>query len=245
VGEAIIAQVYWQNLNASLLEIYTDVKGVYTADPQIIDSAQLISNICFEDMAELSKYGAKVLHPDTLLPCERMNIPIMIKSTFTPEEGGTLIESKSQVRPGSFSKAVAIRDNQVLLTVKKSKDLTIENIINSLSQYKVSVDIVSTSRTDYKLLIDKSDTSTFGKNHKYDFLNELTITSIKDDLSRLTIIGKSVLKLTKALQRFIESTNIPVLIISNREGFPNFSLLIQNKYVKSLITKLHNILIES
>jgi len=149
------------------------------------------------------------------------------------------------VRPGSFSKAVAIRDNQVLLTVKKSKDLTIENIINSLSQYKVSVDIVSTSRTDYKLLIDKSDTSTFGKNHKYDFLNELTITSIKDDLSRLTIIGKSVLKLTKALQRFIESTNIPVLIISNREGFPNFSLLIQNKYVKSLITKLHNILIES
>ena len=84
-GSDYSAALFAEALNANLLEIYTDVKGVYTGDPMLIPNAQVIPILSFNMMERLSKSGAKVLHPDTLFPCVRMNIPIMVKSTFAPD----------------------------------------------------------------------------------------------------------------------------------------------------------------
>ena len=92
-GSDYSAALVAEAINAKLLYIWTDVAGIYQADPRIIPTSKVIKKINFDEAIELSSFGAKVLHPDTLWPAMRNNIEVFIGSTFYPEKGGTWISN--------------------------------------------------------------------------------------------------------------------------------------------------------
>lgn len=108
---ALIAEV----LNAKDVLIWTDVAGIYTTDPRIVPSAKRIDTMSFAEAAEMATFGAKVLHPATLLPAVRSNIPVYVGSSKAPQDGGTWVTRDPQPRP-TF-RAIALRRDQTLLTL--------------------------------------------------------------------------------------------------------------------------------
>ena len=108
---ALLAEV----LNADDVLIWTDVPGIYTTDPRVEPNAKRIDTMAFNEAAEMATFGAKVLHPATLLPAVRSNIPVFVGSSKAPEQGGTWVTRDPQPRP-TF-RAIALRRNQTLLTL--------------------------------------------------------------------------------------------------------------------------------
>ena len=198
-GSDYSAALLAENLNADELLIYTDVPGVYTMDPNIVQSAQLIPELSFQEMAEMANFGAKILHPATLEPCLRARIPVRILSTFEPDKPGTYITIAARKVDTQKMSAVTIRKSQILVTIKSLKMLDaygfLANIFNVLSRNKVSVDLITTSEVSVALTIDSTSTgyhtvNSFITNEKlFDELKEFAEVIIEDDLTLLAVIG--------------------------------------------------------
>lgn len=94
-GSDYTAAIIASAVNASLLEIWTDVSGMMTADPRLTNNARIIPNISYQEAMELSHFGAKVIYPPTIQPVMSKGIPVWIKNTFAPADEGTMIESAS------------------------------------------------------------------------------------------------------------------------------------------------------
>jgi aspartokinase/homoserine dehydrogenase 1 len=93
-GSDYTGAIYAAALQASVLEIWTDVSGMMTADPRLVNNARPIHRISYQEAMELSHFGAKIIYPPTIQPVMKQNIPVWIKNTFAPDEYGTLIENE-------------------------------------------------------------------------------------------------------------------------------------------------------
>ncbi|HKJ34691.1 MAG TPA: bifunctional aspartate kinase/homoserine dehydrogenase I [Balneolales bacterium] len=116
-GSDYTAGIIGKILNANKVEIWTDVNGVFTTDPNKIPTALQISNLNYSEMAEMAHFGANVLHPSTVLPLEQLNIPIVIKNTFDPSAKGTLVTSKKENEYGLL-RSVSIKNDLTLIGLK-------------------------------------------------------------------------------------------------------------------------------
>jgi len=157
---ALLAEV----LNAKDVLIWTDVAGIYTTDPRIVPAAQRIDTMSFAEAAEMATFGAKVLHPATLLPAVRSNIPVYVGSSKAPEAGGTWVTRDPQPRP-TF-RAIALRRDQTLLTLSSLSMLHAQgflaNVFNILAKHKISVDTITTSEVSVALTLDKTGSASSG-----------------------------------------------------------------------------------
>lgn len=251
-GSDYSAALFAEALSADLLEIYTDVKGVYSADPNLIPKARLIPKMSFVEMSELANFGAKVLHPATLLPCVRTNIPIMIKSTFAPKEGGTLIEKELQTSGPSIT-AIALRKEQVLLIIKSPHMVNtygyLANIFGVLSLHKISVDVVTTSEVSVALTIDKvslnaHNVSSFSHHTFVEELQSMAEVTIEENLTLLTLVGKGISRTLGVLQKILASIDSPIRLVSHGASHSNISLLVQSNHATKLMQHLHKIFLE-
>ena len=114
-GSDYTAALLAEALHATRVDIWTDVPGIYTTDPRVVPAAKRIDEIAFEEAAEMATFGAKVLHPATLLPAVRSDIPVFVGSSKDPKAGGTLVCNKTQNPP--LFRALALRRKQTLLTL--------------------------------------------------------------------------------------------------------------------------------
>ena len=114
-GSDYSAALFAEALNADVLEIWTDVTAIYTTDPRIEPDARPITELSFDEAAELSVFGAKVLHPATIKPAIRKSIKVYVGSSFHPDQPGTWIVKKPKSQP--VIRAISLRRNQTLLTV--------------------------------------------------------------------------------------------------------------------------------
>ena len=199
-GSDYSAALIAEAINAKKLLIYTDVSGVYTADPNIIKDAKLINKINFHEMSEMANFGAKILHPATLEPCLRAKIPIQILSTFKENCIGTNITTSKTIQNQTTQiKAITIRKKQTLVTIKSFKMLNtygfIANIFNILAKHKISIDIITTSEISVALTIDETRLGShkinpFIKNKKMiSTLKQFANIYIENNLTLLAIIG--------------------------------------------------------
>jgi aspartate kinase len=115
-GSDYSAALLTEALAGNSLEIWTDVVGIFTTDPRITDQARAIKEISFGEAAEMATFGAKILHPATLIPAMRCNIPVFVGSSKEPEKGGTQIQRKVESNP--TYRSIALRREQSLVTVK-------------------------------------------------------------------------------------------------------------------------------
>ena len=113
-GSDYTAALLGEALHATRVDIWTDVPGIYTTDPRVVSAAKRIDVIAFEEAAEMATFGAKVLHPATLLPAVRSDIPVFVGSSKDPKAGGTLVCKKTENPP--LFRALALRRKQTLVT---------------------------------------------------------------------------------------------------------------------------------
>jgi aspartate kinase len=154
-GSDYSASLLGAALQAEAIEIWTDVDGMLTADPRVVDGAQLIERIGFEEASELASFGAKVLHPNTIAPAVMRGIPVWVLNSRRPAGNGTLITFDAPRRSVS---AIAGKSGVTLVKVRSARMLLAEGFMRTLfavfERHRTSVDVVSTSEVSVSVTID-------------------------------------------------------------------------------------------
>jgi aspartate kinase len=154
-GSDYSASLIGAALQADAIEIWTDVDGMLTADPRVVDSALLIEEIRFDEASELASFGAKVLHPNTIAPAVRLGIPVFVYNSRNPEGKGTRITFDAPHRPVS---AIAGKTDVVLIKVTAPKMLFahgfLRRVFEIFERHETSVDVVATSEVSVSVTVD-------------------------------------------------------------------------------------------
>ncbi|MBN2010926.1 lysine-sensitive aspartokinase 3 [candidate division KSB1 bacterium] len=238
-GSDYSAALLGNAMNADEIEIWTDVSGVMTADPNIVKDAFTQHDLSFQEAAELAFFGAKVLHPSTLLPAMERDIPVIVKNTFDPENPGTVITAKSQ-RPG-ICKAISAKGKTMILTVESTRMLLaygfLEKIFEVFARYKVAVDLVSTSEISVSLTIHKKQFT----QEIVDDLSQFSNVKISDDMAIIALVGDNIKTNINFLNRvFTALTGITIEMITFGTSNVNLSLVIPESQMVTCVERLHN-----
>ncbi|MGJ0629720.1 lysine-sensitive aspartokinase 3 [Xenorhabdus bovienii] len=245
-GSDYTAALLGEALNLQRVDIWTDVPGIYTTDPRVAPTAKRIDKIAFDEAAEMATFGAKILHPATLLPAVRCGIPVFVGSSKDPQAGGTLVCDKIENPP--LFRALALRRKQTLLTLHSLKMLHargfLAEVFTLLLRHNISVDLITTSEVSVALTLDTTgSTSTNGSLLTNALLTELSTlcrVEVEEDLALVAIIGNELSQakgLGKEIFGTLESFNIRM--ISYGASSHNVCLLVPGKDAESVIQKLH------
>jgi aspartate kinase len=249
-GSDYSAALFAEAVNADVLEIWTDVTAVYTTDPRVEPNAKPITEISFDEAAELSVFGAKVLHPATMVPAIRKNIRVYVGSSIEPESPGTWILKNTKTNP--IIRAISLRRNQTLLTVHSLDMLHrhgfLARLFQVLSNHKISVDLVTTSEVSVSLTLD-TDLNTAGEGTlSQTVINELKTFSeveIERNLSLIALIGNN-LHTTSGLSGPVFSAleDVNIRLICHGASSHNLCFLVEEGSAEDVVKKLHNVFIK-
>ncbi|MGI9532876.1 aspartate kinase [Lutimonas sp.] len=224
-GSDYSASLIGAAVNASQIQIWTDIDGMHNNDPRYVDQTFSVQELSFDEAAELAYFGAKILHPQSIIPAQESNIPVLLKNTFKPESAGTLIHNKAKVQK---IRAIAAKDSITAIKIKSYRMLMaygfIKKIFEVFEEHKTSIDMITTSEVAVSLTID--DTSKL-----HEITNELQAfgnIEVDSDLSIICIAGdlsQNKKGVTSAI--FDGLRNIPIRMISYGGSNYNLSFLVK------------------
>lgn len=240
-GSDYTAAIVGAAVNAEEIHIWTDVDGVMTADPRLVSSAKTIETVSFAEASELAYFGAKVLHPKTILPAMRKNIPVKVLNSFNPGYKGTTIINKSQ-KDRYTIKAITYKKNITLITVDSTRMLGaygfLARLFDIFDEYKKSVDAVSTSEVSVSLTIDNDENI----GNIVSELKEIADVEIKKSKAIICIIGEG-LRNTPGIAgktfAALGKNRINVEMISQGASEINLTFIIDGKYAEKAVKILH------
>jgi aspartate kinase len=242
-GSDYSAAIIGKAIKASEIQIWTDVPGMFTADPRIVKSARLIEEISFEEASEMCTFGAKVLHPATILPAIEGKIPVKILSTFEPEKKGTTISSDITHLP--VYRGITLRKKQTLLLLSKNQKRTdgkfLSEIFKLFQEYKVPVDLINTSEVNVAITLDESMSPVNLNPNLMESLKQLCTLTKMENLTLVAAIGNQ-LKLEPVL------SNVKLFdfkLINFGASSHNICFLIAENQGEDLLKSLHSSLIEN
>lgn len=197
-GSDYSAALLAEALKASAVEIWTDVAGIYTTDPRLAPNARPLKEISFNEAAEMATFGAKVLHPATILPAVRQQISVFVGSSKDPDAGGTWIRHQTQDVP--IFRAVTLRKDQTLLNLHSLQMLHTQGFLAetfmTLAKHKISVDLITTSEVNVSLTLDKTGSDSSGQSLLTEALladlSEHCRVRVEDNLALVAIIGNKI-----------------------------------------------------
>ncbi|WP_392561831.1 lysine-sensitive aspartokinase 3 [Orbus sturtevantii] len=253
-GSDYTAALLGEALNASQIDIWTDVAGIYTTDPRIAPNAKRIDEITFAEAAEMATFGAKVLHPATLVPAVRSNIPVFVGSSKAPNDGGTIVYNGHRIISElPLFRAVTLRRKQTLLTLNSLNMLHAQgflaNVFAILAKHNISVDLVTTSEVSVAVTIDTAGTNTDGSSLLTKALiNELSTVccvETEDDLALVALIGNN-LTTTKgtAKQVFDQLEPFSIRLSCFGASTHNICFLVKSSDAESIVKTLHQVIFE-
>ena len=159
-GSDFTASIVGAGIGAEAIEIWTDVDGMLTADPTILPGGHRVKTISFAEAAELAYFGAKVLHPATVVPAIEKNIPVLILNSRRPDVPGTRITSEG-VSCDNVVKSIACKRKITLVNIHSTRMLMahgfLHRIFEVFDRYETPVDMVATSEVSVSLTIDNTD----------------------------------------------------------------------------------------
>ncbi len=244
-GSDYSAALFAEAIDADVLEIWTDVTAIYTTDPRIVPDARPITEISFDEAAELSVFGAKVLHPATVVPAVRKNIKVYVGSSIHPEKPGTWIVRDTKEKP--VIRAISLRRDQTLVKVHSLDMLHrygfLAKLFQVLADYKISVDLVTTSEVSVALTLDSDVASSGNQMMSEEVLNELQEFSqieIEKDLSLIALVGNNLdatAGLSGPVFSLLENTNIHV--ICHGASSHNLCFLVKEEEAEKVVNVLH------
>ena len=243
-GSDYSAAILAEGIKADILEIWTDVAGIATTDPRICPEARAISEISFKEASELATFGAKILHPATLMPAIRSQIPVFVGSSFEMGAGGTWI--KKEVDDAPLIRAMALRRKQVLVTLSTPEMLYthgfLYQIFKVFNDHKVSIDAITTSEISVSMTLD--DSALLNKDLIRD-LEELAVVQVEEDLSLVSLIGNNINHtpgLAKKIFNAIDGINVRMICLGASKH--NFCFIVDGSAGEEAIKKLHKTFIE-
>ena len=235
-GSDYSASLIGAAVNASEIQIWTDIDGIHNNDPRIVDKTSPVRQLHFEEAAELAYFGAKILHPTCIQPAKFANIPVRLLNTMEPTAPGTLISNDTEL--GKI-KAVAAKDNITAIQIKSGRMLLaygfLRKVFEIFESYQTSIDMSCTSEVGVSVSID--DTK-----HLNEIVNDLKkygIVTVDHDMCIICVVGdlrwENVGFEAKALDAMSE---IPVRMISFGGSDYNISFLVSKEDKKRSLQSL-------
>jgi len=250
-GSDYTAALLGEALKASRVDIWTDVPGIYTTDPRVVPAAKRIDVIAFEEAAEMATFGAKVLHPATLMPAVRSDIPVFVGSSKDPKAGGTMVCNTTENPP--LFRALALRRKQTLLTLHSLSMLHsrgfLADVFSILARHSISVDLVTTSEVNIALTLDTTGSTSTGDTLLTQSLlmelSELCRVEVEEDLALVAIIGNDLSRASgvgKEVFGVLEPFNIRMICYGASSY--NLCFLVPGAEAEQVVQKLHHNLFE-
>jgi aspartate kinase len=248
-GSDFTAALLAEAIDAQTCEIWTDVIGVYTTDPRITDKARPLSELSFEEAAEMATFGAKVLHPATMEPALRQDIRVFVGSSREPEKGGTWIVRDCLHEPAF--RAITRRKDQVMVTVKTPKMMYAQGFLQSvftiIAKHGLSVDLVTTSEISVSFTLDNPPNSVSEKMNK-ETLAELTTicdVTIEQGYDVVTVVGNHMQSSTGVSSKIFEAVkDFHLRMICFGANPHNLSFVVSNTDSEDVVKVLHKALFE-
>jgi len=220
------------------IQIWTDIDGMHNNDPRYVKNTESIKHLSFDEAAELAYFGAKILHPSSIGPARKFDIPVRVLNTMKPEAPGTLITGQ-QDKAGQI-KAVAAKDGIIAIKIKSSRMLLaygfLRRVFEVFEYYKTPIDMISTSEVAVSLTIDDS---TYLEAMKKE-LGEFGTVEIDHNQAIICVIGDFVAESKGfALQVLKALEEIPIRMICYGGSRHNISLLVQSDLKAKALNALH------
>lgn len=239
-GSDYTASLIGAAVNASEIQIWTDIDGMHDNDPRIVEKTSPVRQLHFEEAAELAYFGAKILHPTCVQPAKYANIPVRLLNTMEPSAPGTLISNETE--KGKI-KAVAAKDNITAIKIKSSRMLLthgfLRKVFEIFESYQTAIDMVCTSEVGVSMSID----NTKHLNEIVDDLKKYGTVTVDQNMCIVCVVGdlewENVGFESKALQAMKE---VPVRMISYGGSNYNISFLIREEDKKRALQSLSDVL---
>jgi bifunctional aspartokinase / homoserine dehydrogenase 1 len=251
-GSDYTAAILAGALDSSELEIWTDVNGMFTANPKIVKQAQPIASISYQEAMELSHFGAKVLYPPTIQPVLKKNIPILIKNTFEPEAEGTLISNQNTSHANPV-KGISHIDNITLITLEGSGMIGVagssKRLFEVLSHENINVIFITQASSEHSICIGilNSDAEKAEDAINKAFANEIAQNKIdpcivEKNLCIIALVGENMKNhqgLSGRMFSTLGKNNVNIRAIAQGASERNISAVINERDVKKALNTLH------
>lgn len=251
-GSDYTAAIIAAAMDASVLEIWTDVSGMMTADPRLTNNAKIIPHISYQEAMELSHFGAKVIYPPTIQPVMDKGIPVWIKNTFSPEDEGTLIETTATGNT-DIVRGISSINNIALISLEGSGMIGIpgfsKRLFEALSNEKINVILITQSSSEHSITVG-IDAAYAGKAKQATdaaFANEIALhkvepLKVENELSIVALVGENMKNHTGISGRMFGAmgkNGVNIRAIAQGSSEKNISAVIATKDVKKAINVLH------
>ncbi|QFZ56030.1 aspartate kinase [Oceanihabitans sp. IOP_32] len=231
-GSDYTATIIAAVIRAEEVQIWTDIDGMHNNDPRIIENTKPISNLSYDEAAELAYFGAKILHPQTVTPVRAHNIPIRLKNTLNPQALGTLISYQTSE---NGVKAMAVKDGITAIKIKSDRMLLAHGFLRKIFEvfelYETAIDMITTSEVAVSLTIDDA------KNLEYIIaeLQKFAVIEVDENQSIVCLVGHEVANHQDTFKLFHILKDVKIRMISYGGSNNNISLLINtNDKIKTL-----------
>ena len=251
-GSDYTAAIIAAALDASVLEIWTDVSGMMTADPRIVKRAHVINKISYEEAMELSHFGAKVIYPPSIMPVLKKKIPIQIKNTFEPGHPGTLISEDSNGSSTIIKGLTSIKDI-ALVSLRGPGMVGIPNfshrLFRALSSAEVNVILITQASSEHSISVailpEAVETAKEAIENEFELeinVGKVAPLKIKRELSIIAIVGNKMqdqVGVSGKMFNTLGHNGVNVVAIANGSSQRNISVVIYTKDLRKALNSVH------
>lgn len=231
-GSDYTAAILANLLNAQLLEIWTDVNGIMDADPHIITNAKTIPYLGYKEAAELSYFGAKVLHPQTIEPAVQKNIPVKVLNTFNHKNPGTTIS----VKTNKNAKSITIKKGATIISIYSTAMLEAKGFLTKIfsifEKHNLAIDVVSTSEVSVSVTIDCQPTS-----HLLNELRQFANIEISDKKTVICLVGEGINEIIGLPAKLFSATAGYIVAMISQGASPRSITLVVDEADEKIIMK--------
>ena len=225
-GSDYTASIIGAAIKLEEVQIWTGIDGMHNNDPRVVEKTRPISKLTFDEAAELAYFGAKILHPTSIVPARQASIPVILKNTLEPEKEGTVISNEPS---GAFIKAVAAKDGIKAIKIKSDRMLLafgfLRKIFEVFERHRIPIDMITTSEVAVSLTIDE----TGDISHLLDELRLYGTVEVDRDQTIICIVGHLLQEEPGHAARVFDALkDVPLRMISYGGSKNNISILVDS-----------------
>ena len=237
-GSDYTASLIGAAVQAEEVQIWTDIDGMHNNDPRVVKKTVPISHLTFDEASELAYFGAKILHPSTIVPAQKYKVPVRLKNTMDEKAAGTIITEKAEA--GLSFKAIAAKDNITAIKIKSSRMLMaygfLRRVFEVFENHKTPIDMIATSEVAVSLTIDNQAHLSSIETE----LKKFGSIEVDKDQTIICIVGNRIMDKKGALNEVFQSlSSIPVRMVSCGGSANNVSVLIDKQYKELALNALN------
>jgi aspartate kinase len=238
-GSDYSGAIFGASLGVDEIQIWTDVDGMLTADPRIVSQPRVVPQLSFAEASELAYFGAKVLHPSTILPAVAKNIPVRILNSRRPDNPGTMITADGRSNEGGLT-AIACKRDVTVVDITSTRMLGAHGFLRRLfevfERFKTAVDVVTTSEVSVSVTVD----DTRRLDAIVDNLRNFAEVSSEREMAIICAVGESLHNDTTVFARAVTALDrVPLRLVSQAASRRNVTFVIRNSDVPQAMTRLH------